>query len=164
VKSRAISTYLLCLTLLDKLVQIKFVVYLLVIVCLFVCLFQYSNPSNPLAHYDGTAEEILESCDGELFTEIFAIFDIQDNVSFFVDSTHTRIKSRSVILFLILMGIQIVSVNMCQISVIIAIVEVISYYLISFTLYYNKNLYSAPISTKCSPAQLRSHSNKNESK
>ena len=25
---------------------------------------QYSNPSNPLAHYDGTAEEILEQCDG----------------------------------------------------------------------------------------------------
>ena len=27
---------------------------------------QYSNPSNPLAHYDGTAEEILESCDGQV--------------------------------------------------------------------------------------------------
>ena len=25
---------------------------------------QYSNPSNPLAHYDGTAEEIIEACDG----------------------------------------------------------------------------------------------------
>ncbi|KAF4325089.1 hypothetical protein BBO99_00000549 [Phytophthora kernoviae] len=25
---------------------------------------QYSNPSNPLAHYDGTAEEILEACGG----------------------------------------------------------------------------------------------------
>ena len=25
---------------------------------------QYANPSNPLAHYDGTAEEILEQCDG----------------------------------------------------------------------------------------------------
>lgn len=24
---------------------------------------QYSNPGNPLAHYDGTAEEILEACD-----------------------------------------------------------------------------------------------------
>lgn len=27
---------------------------------------QYSNPSNPLAHYDGTAEEILEQCDGRI--------------------------------------------------------------------------------------------------
>jgi len=27
---------------------------------------QYSNPANPLAHYDGTAEEILRSCDGKL--------------------------------------------------------------------------------------------------
>lgn len=27
---------------------------------------QYSNPGNPLAHYDGTAEEILEACGGKL--------------------------------------------------------------------------------------------------
>ncbi|XP_074653103.1 cystathionine beta-synthase-like isoform X2 [Tubulanus polymorphus] len=27
---------------------------------------QYCNPSNPLAHYDGTAEEILEQCGGKL--------------------------------------------------------------------------------------------------
>jgi len=27
---------------------------------------QYSNPSNPLAHYEGTAEEILYQCDGKL--------------------------------------------------------------------------------------------------
>eukprot|EP01113_Clastostelium_recurvatum_P019552 TRINITY_DN2305_c0_g1_i1.p1 TRINITY_DN2305_c0_g1~~TRINITY_DN2305_c0_g1_i1.p1 ORF type:complete len:524 (-),score=152.04 TRINITY_DN2305_c0_g1_i1:38-1543(-) len=27
---------------------------------------QYANPSNPLAHYDGTAEEILEQCGGKL--------------------------------------------------------------------------------------------------
>lgn len=27
---------------------------------------QYSNPGNPLAHYDGTAEEILESCGGKV--------------------------------------------------------------------------------------------------
>jgi cystathionine beta-synthase len=27
---------------------------------------QYVNPSNPLAHYDGTAEEILEACDGHV--------------------------------------------------------------------------------------------------
>ncbi|GAM22449.1 hypothetical protein SAMD00019534_056240, partial [Acytostelium subglobosum LB1] len=27
---------------------------------------QYSNPSNPLAHYDGTAEEIISQCDGKL--------------------------------------------------------------------------------------------------
>lgn len=27
---------------------------------------QYSNPSNPVSHYDGTAEEIIEQCDGKL--------------------------------------------------------------------------------------------------
>eukprot|EP00811_Abedinium_folium_P029945 NODE_4753_length_1851_cov_21.885731.p1 GENE.NODE_4753_length_1851_cov_21.885731~~NODE_4753_length_1851_cov_21.885731.p1 ORF type:complete len:529 (-),score=176.20 NODE_4753_length_1851_cov_21.885731:161-1747(-) len=27
---------------------------------------QYVNPANPLAHYDGTAEEILEQCEGRL--------------------------------------------------------------------------------------------------
>ncbi|RLN14746.1 hypothetical protein BBJ28_00020418 [Nothophytophthora sp. Chile5] len=27
---------------------------------------QYANPSNPLAHYDGTAEEILYQCDGKV--------------------------------------------------------------------------------------------------
>ena len=27
---------------------------------------QYTNPMNPLAHYDGTAEEILIACDGHL--------------------------------------------------------------------------------------------------
>lgn len=27
---------------------------------------QYMNPNNPLAHYDGTAEEILESCEGQI--------------------------------------------------------------------------------------------------
>ncbi|XP_072541586.1 cystathionine beta-synthase b [Salminus brasiliensis] len=27
---------------------------------------QYRNPSNPLAHYDSTAEEILEQCDGKI--------------------------------------------------------------------------------------------------
>jgi len=27
---------------------------------------QYANPSNPLAHYDGTAEEIYEQCEGKL--------------------------------------------------------------------------------------------------
>jgi cystathionine beta-synthase len=27
---------------------------------------QYANPSNPLAHYEGTAEEIWEQCDGKL--------------------------------------------------------------------------------------------------
>lgn len=27
---------------------------------------QYANPSNPLAHYDATAEEILEACDGKV--------------------------------------------------------------------------------------------------
>ncbi|CAM9848837.1 unnamed protein product, partial [Sphacelaria rigidula] len=27
---------------------------------------RYSNASNPLAHYDTTAEEILEQCDGQV--------------------------------------------------------------------------------------------------
>lgn len=27
---------------------------------------QYRNPSNPLAHYDGTAEEMLAACDGKI--------------------------------------------------------------------------------------------------
>jgi cystathionine beta-synthase len=27
---------------------------------------QYCNPSNPLAHYDGTAEEIIRQCDGKI--------------------------------------------------------------------------------------------------
>ena len=27
---------------------------------------QYTNPSNPLAHYDGTAEEIIQACDGKV--------------------------------------------------------------------------------------------------
>ena len=31
-----------------------------------VLLDQYSNPSNPLAHYEGTAEEILWACDDKL--------------------------------------------------------------------------------------------------
>ena len=31
-----------------------------------VILDQFSNPSNPLAHYDTTAEEILEQCDGKV--------------------------------------------------------------------------------------------------
>ncbi|CAG8595283.1 9353_t:CDS:2, partial [Cetraspora pellucida] len=31
-----------------------------------VILDQYSNPNNPIAHYDHTAEEILKSCDGKI--------------------------------------------------------------------------------------------------
>ena len=30
----------------------------------FVCSFQYRNAGNPLAHYDGTGEEIVAQCDG----------------------------------------------------------------------------------------------------
>jgi cystathionine beta-synthase len=33
---------------------------------------QYGNPSNPLAHYDGTAEEILNQCDGKLDAIVIA--------------------------------------------------------------------------------------------
>ena len=31
-----------------------------------LCLDQYSNPSNPIAHYDETAEEIWNQCDGKI--------------------------------------------------------------------------------------------------
>ena len=31
-----------------------------------IILDQYRNPGNPLAHYDTTAEEILEQCDGKV--------------------------------------------------------------------------------------------------
>lgn len=38
---------------------------------------QYRNPSNPLAHYESTAEEILEQCDGlYLFINLIVIFVI----------------------------------------------------------------------------------------
>ena len=30
------------------------------------CLDQYSNPSNPMAHYNETAQEIWDQCDGKL--------------------------------------------------------------------------------------------------
>jgi len=33
---------------------------------------QYSNPSNPLAHYDGTAEEILASCGTDIHTIVMS--------------------------------------------------------------------------------------------
>lgn len=33
---------------------------------------QYSNPSNPLAHYDGTAEELLFQCDGKIDMVVIA--------------------------------------------------------------------------------------------
>lgn len=29
-----------------------------------LCSFQYRNAGNPLAHYDGTGEEIVAQCDG----------------------------------------------------------------------------------------------------
>ena len=32
----------------------------------FVSYFQYRNPGNPLAHYDTTAEEIIEQCGGKV--------------------------------------------------------------------------------------------------
>lgn len=35
---------------------------------------QYRNPSNPLAHYDTTAEEILEQCDGSFSPPSLSIF------------------------------------------------------------------------------------------
>ena len=33
---------------------------------------QYSNPSNPLAHYDGTAEEMLQQCDNKIDCVVLA--------------------------------------------------------------------------------------------
>ncbi|KAF2975410.1 hypothetical protein EK904_001976 [Melospiza melodia maxima] len=35
---------------------------------------QYRNPSNPLAHYDTTAEEILEQCEGTVCAFIYIIY------------------------------------------------------------------------------------------
>ena len=32
----------------------------------YVASFQYRNPGNPLAHYDTTAEEIIEQCGGKV--------------------------------------------------------------------------------------------------
>lgn len=34
---------------------------------------QYDNPSNPLAHYDQTAEEIIEQCEGKLDAFIISV-------------------------------------------------------------------------------------------
>ncbi|KAI9919299.1 hypothetical protein PsorP6_017636 [Peronosclerospora sorghi] len=34
---------------------------------------QYTNPSNPLAHYDGTAEEILNQCDGKVDMAVIGV-------------------------------------------------------------------------------------------
>ena len=31
-----------------------------------ICLDQYTNPSNPMSHYDQTAEEIIEQCNGKI--------------------------------------------------------------------------------------------------
>ena len=31
-----------------------------------MCFIQYTNAANPIAHYDGTAEEILTSLDGHV--------------------------------------------------------------------------------------------------
>jgi cystathionine beta-synthase len=34
---------------------------------------QYSNPSNPLAHYEGTAQEIWDQCEGKLDTVVLGV-------------------------------------------------------------------------------------------
>lgn len=49
---------------------------------------QYRNPSNPLAHYDTTAEEILEQCDGIYFSlkwiqQWICSFDLEEEMFFF---------------------------------------------------------------------------------
>ena len=31
-----------------------------------MCILQYRHRGNPLAHYDGTAEEIINQCNGRL--------------------------------------------------------------------------------------------------
>ena len=43
-------------------------IYLYEYIKLLLCtyLFQYRNPGNPLAHYDTTAEEIIEQCGGKV--------------------------------------------------------------------------------------------------
>ena len=39
----------------------------------FQFIFQYRNSGNPLAHYDGTAMEILDQCDG-MYKTVLLIF------------------------------------------------------------------------------------------
>ncbi len=47
------------------------------------CLFlQYRNASNPLAHYDGTAQEIVDACDGMFICSFVGLF-IQQNFEYF---------------------------------------------------------------------------------
>ena len=43
---------------------------------------QYRNPYNPIAHYDGTAEEILEACNGTNERERIFIEEIRTVVFF----------------------------------------------------------------------------------
>jgi cystathionine beta-synthase len=41
-------------------------------------LLQYRNPGNPLAHYDITAEEIIDQCDGKLDMIVVSFFFIKN--------------------------------------------------------------------------------------
>ena len=55
---------------------------------------QYRNPSNPLAHYDTTAEEILEQCDGEVCRResFFMVLMCRSSLRFFPGSTHRQAR------------------------------------------------------------------------
>lgn len=58
-----------------------------------VILDQYSNPNNPLAHYDGTAEEILEACDGMIVHCLISSISIYHYVTTSVASLCFCVKS-----------------------------------------------------------------------
>lgn len=45
---------------------------------------QYRNPSNPLAHYDTTAEEILEQCEGTVCAAASTWRGLQPSVRGFI--------------------------------------------------------------------------------
>lgn len=56
-------------------------------------LFQYKNPGNPLAHYDNTAVEIYESCDGKVDMLVSHIFLTTLAPSFTVPAYWIRLTS-----------------------------------------------------------------------
>lgn len=61
---------------------------------------QYKNPGNPMAHYDGTAEELWKQCDGKIDMGMFIFIMLCDLkrlesnfYSIFADFIHPNFKS-----------------------------------------------------------------------
>lgn len=52
---------------------------------------QYGNPSNPLAHYDGTAEEIWEQCEGRVDMIVMTCEARRGAVSALADDAGARV-------------------------------------------------------------------------